>query len=617
MCDTYGAPGSKTDIDIEELDKKGYDLISREFPKPTLDDIYYLKPLINIILDADGVISKKNLDIFTRQYKFNGKRSFLLNVYLELLLLKEVSNKNEKQLRLTLQIKPVKSHSGICSITIFTDPYPEYTDDSGVRIKQAFSCEFNCSFCPTQPSIPKSYVLNEPAVLRAVKNKFDCIAQMHDRMNALYMIGHPDLNKLEINVLGGTWTSYPKEYREEFVSEIYYAANIFWDNLPRRLRLSLNDEKKINEKARSRIVLLAIELRPDSITIDEIKFLRYLSVTRIQMGIQHTDDEILRKINRKCPTYKTIEAIKMLKQVGYKIDGHFMPNLPFSDPIKDRVMLVDNLVGLKERIKRETKGKITFLQRLMGIEEKLEYWEYYDLVDKDIQVDQLKIYPTAVTIYTEIEEWYKKGSYIPYDEKYLIDIMIDFKTVVFPWLRINRIMRDFFADNIYSISGSNLNMRCQLVDIMKKEGKKCNCIRCRENKNKSWDGSYIIVIRLYRASDGDEYFISAESDDNNILYGFVRLRLDDAKNKIFPELNGCALLREAHVFSSVTSIGEVGNIQHKGLGTILMNKAVEISKSKNYKKLAVIASVGSRTFYEKIGYKLDPGLGEYMIKTIN
>lgn len=614
MCDTWGSSGSKTDIDIEELDRKGYALITREFPKPTNNDIKRLKPLIELILNANCILSYKELNIYTRKYKFNGKRSFLFHVYLDLLAINEVSNENEHNLRKTLQIKPLKSYSGICNITIFTDPYPEYTNENGIRIKQPFSCEFNCSFCPSQPSIPKSYVLNEPAVLRAVKNKFECVAQMHDRMNALYMIGHPDLNKLEINVLGGTWTSYPKEYRKEFVNEIYYAANIFWDNIPKRKILSLEEEKKINETARCRIVLLAIELRPDSITSEEIKFLRYLSVTRIQMGIQHTDDEILKKINRQCPTYKTIAAIKMLKSVGYKIDGHFMPNLPFSNPEKDRIMLVDNLVGLKKQIKREIKGQLTIWQKLIGVKEKLEYWQYYDLVDPDIQVDQLKIYPTAVTVYTEIEKWYKDGTYIPYDEKYLVDIMIDFKSIIFPWLRINRIMRDFYVDNIFSKSGSNLKIRCDLKDILEKEGKKCFCIKCREVKEKEWNGDYILVIRKYMASNGDEYFISAESINYTTLYGFVRLRLDNAKDKIFPELNGCALLREAHVYSTVTSIGKEGNCQHKGLGTKLMKKAEEISKSNGYNKIAVISSIGARTFYTKIGYYLDKGDGEYMIK---
>jgi histone acetyltransferase (RNA polymerase elongator complex component) len=177
-------------------------------------------------------------------------------------------------------------------------------------------------------------------------------------------------------------------------------------------------------------------------------------------------------------------------------------------------------------------------------------------------------------------------------------------------------MRDFYADNIYSKSGSNLNMRSELHQILAKEGKSCACIRCREVKLNKITDDYIFVIRKYSASNGEEYFISAESKDNKILYGFVRLRLDDAQNKIFPELNGAALLREAHVYSTVTDIGKKGNVQHQGLGSQLMKKAERIAKEKGYKKMAVIAAIGSRGFYRKIGYTLDPGVGEYMIKEI-
>jgi histone acetyltransferase (RNA polymerase elongator complex component) len=609
MDDYYGAPGTKLEIDIEELDRRGNELMSREYVKPTQEDVIKYKPLIEDILNSNKVLTDKDLRMLLRKYKCGNKRSFLFQVYLELIKANIVSNMNVELLRKSLQIKSVKSHSGITNITIFTSPYPSYINDKGELVTQSFSCEFNCSYCSNAPNIPRSYVLNEPAVLRAAKNKFDCVDQMHDRMNTLYMIGN-DVFKLEVSILGGTFSSYPKLYLEEFVRDIYYAANTFWDSS--RTRLSLKEEQKINEIAKSRVVLIAIETRPDQITPDELRFLRYLSVTRIQMGIQHTDDNILDKINRKCPTYKTIKAIELLKRHGFKIDAHFMPNLPFSSPEKDRKMLVDELCGLKKPIKRLIKR--TWLDWLYN--KPVEYWEYYELSYSEFSVDQCKIYPTAITIYSEIEKWYKEGTYIPYNESYLKDILLDFKALVFPWIRINRIMRDFFEVNIFSKSGSNLNMRNQLVDILKREGKKCACIRCRENKSKLWDGSYIIVIRQYNASNGDEYFISAESSDKETLYGFVRLRLDDAKDKVFEELNGCALLREAHVYSTVSNFHKEGNIQHKGVGKLLMKKAEEIALNKGYKKMAVIAAVGSRGFYEKIGYKLDSGIGEYMIKEL-
>ena len=613
MCDTYGANGI-FEIDIEELDRKGHEIMNKEFEKPDQKDLIKYKPFIEYILNSESLISNSDMCNLKRTFKFHRKNSFLFQIYLDLLAQNKVSNEHENKLRKSLQIKSVKSDSGITSITVFTAPYPEYTNKLGEKVKQSFSCEFNCSYCASAPGIPRSYLLLEPAVLRAAKNNFDCVGQMHTRLNNLYMIGH-DCLKLEINVLGGTFSSYPNEYREEFTRDIYYAANIYLtDNI--RERFSLSEEKKINQNARTRIVLLAIECRPDSITEEELKFLRYLSVTRIQMGIQHLDDEVLRKNNRKCTTERTIKAIEMLKRHGYKIDSHFMPNLPFTTVEKDRKLLLEDLVGLKSIIKREIKNKPTLYQRLMGIKTELEYWEFYDLKNTDIQTDQMKIYPTAVTIHNDIEKWYKEGIYKPYDEVHLIDMMVTFKSMMFPFIRLNRIMRDFYAENIWSQTGSNMSMRCQLVDILKKEGGRCRCIRCLQSKDNNWDGNYILVIRKYHASHGEEYFISAENNDNTVLYGFARLRLDDAKDKIFPELNEAALLRELHVFSTVTYLGKQGPVQHRGLGSKLMEKAENISKSNGYKKIAVIASVGSRTFYQKIGYYLDTGEGEYMLKNI-
>jgi histone acetyltransferase (RNA polymerase elongator complex component) len=466
--------------------------------------------------------------------------------------------------------------------------------------------------------MPKSYLTLEPATLRAKRNNFDCVQQMYDRMNSLYMTGHGNLSKIEVCILGGTFSHYPNKYREEFVRDLYYAANTFWErnNKNVRPRMTLDEEKNFNDYESScKVVQVVIETRPDCITFNELRFLRYLSVTRIQLGIQHLDDEVLNKNNRGCPTKTTLRAIERLKMIGMKIDGHFMPNMPFSTVEKDREML-NEIVGLRKLVKHEVKYKRSWYEFLIRKKMEEERWEYYDVVNEDIQVDQLKIYPTAVTVYTDIEKWYKSGEYVPYDESYLVDMLLNFKALVFPWIRLNRIMRDFYADNIYSISGSNLNMRSELHKILRKEGKRCMCIRCREAKLNEIGNDYVTVVRTYKASGGREYFISAESRDSKILYGFVRLRLDNEKNKMFHELNGCALLREAHVYSTVTEIGKKGKVQHKGLGTFLMGKAESIAKENGYEKMAVIAAVGSRGFYRKLGYALHPSFGEYMIKKI-
>lgn len=592
-------------IDIEELEAKGQMMASRDFPKPTPADVEKYKPLVKYMLSLGRVLQPGELNALKKKHRCNHKNSFLFHVFQSLDI--PTTPDQAEKFRRSLMIKACKSWSGITSITVFTSAYPEFTDaTTGERKKQSFSCAYNCSFCPNQPGQPRSYILNEPGVLRANRNEFDCVRQIHDRMNSLYVIGHPDLGKLEVLVLGGTFASYPKPYREEFTRDIYYAANTFWDSGALRERLSLDEEKWINKTAKSRVIGLTFETRGDTIDADEMRFLRRLGCTRIQMGIQHIDDAILDKNNRKCAHKTTVKAIELLKTNCWKIDGHFMPNLPFSTAEKDRDMLIDKFLGLRFPVPKR------------HVDASGAHWEVFRLTNPELQVDQVKIYPTAVTVYTQIEEWYKQGIYKPYPEAEFESIMLDFKSLVFPWIRINRIIRDFFADAIFSESGSNLGMRNDLGALMATMGTRCPCIRCREVKNKDWDGKYDIVVRQYDASNGDEYFISAESPDRHTLYGFVRLRLDTPTynaDKVFPELQGAALIRELHVYSQLTNVGEKGrHVQHKGIGTRLMSKAEAIAAANKYGHVAVIAGIGAQTFYERIGYHLHEGPGEFMVK---
>lgn len=592
-------------IDIEDLNRHFDACIQREFEKPTSDDCINLAPIIKDILSTTTPLKEQELRSLFRKYKFSKKRSFLFQVYLQLLNQSIVSNHNEDVLRKTLQIKVVKSWSGITSITVFTSPYPEYIDDHGQIITQPFSCEWNCAYCPKEPGQPRSYLKGEPGVLRANKNNFDCVKQMHDRMQSLYLIGSTPV-KCEIIVSGGTWTSYPVQYRRAFCRDIYYAANTFWEPPEsRRPRQHLEDEMRINRSAASRIVGLTIETRPDTINVDELRLLRSFGVTRVQLGVQHTDNGILEQINRQCPIEKAIAAIELLKRNCFKVDLHWMPNLPGATPEKDRHMLVDQLLGTKAHIKRK-------------IVNKCEEWEYWSLATPELQADQWKIYPTAVTPWTDIEHWYREGKYVQYSEKYVIDILADTMSLMFPWIRCNRIIRDIPHTYLYNegTGSDNTNMRQELDAILKRDGVFSMDIRNREVKNHNWNGQFVTVVRVYDASNGREYFISAESRDSKHLYGFVRLRLDDGwRQKAFPELVGAALIREVKVYGASSKVGDVGrHVQHKGLGRILVAKAEDIARQNQYSKIAVIASEGTRKYYgDKLNYFDE---GHFMTKNI-
>ena len=580
-------------IDIEEINKKYDRVISSTLKCPDENEMMLYKGLVTHLLSMSTVPSEREFKMIKKSFDFNGKNSFLFHVY-RMLVERKLLPQDEidhNRLRKTLRIKECKSHSGVIVITVFMSANPEYEDDDGNIVVQPFSCQWNCAYCPNEPGQPRSYLKGEPGVLRANKNDFDCVRQMWDRMNALYNIGH-DIDKLEVLVLGGTLTSYPLKYREQFCRDIYYSANQFWNQDDPRPKRSLEDEKVCNQTAKCRVIGLTLETRPDTINPNEIRLLRSYGCTRVQLGVQHTHDDVLKKINRRCTREQFVDALRLLKNCCYKVDTHWMPNLPGSNHLKDRSMLIDELLGLRNPIPKR------------GVDEHGYHWECYDVAFPDVQADQWKVYPCATVPWTDIEKWYAEGSYIPYDEKYLEDILLDMKSLIFPWIRLNRIIRDIPTDYIIA-SSDKPNMRQELHDILKKEGKRCRCIRCREVKTRSWDGLHTIMIRKYNASDGVEYFISAENEVHDILYGFVRLRLSQTANDVFPELEGCALIRELHVYGNLCMVSDSvkhDKVQHKGIGKKLMHIAHSIAKQNGYTKIAVIAGEGTKQYYKKLGY---------------
>jgi ELP3 family radical SAM enzyme/protein acetyltransferase len=591
-------------IDIEELDKKYKEHIETQYYQPTDEDVIKYTPFVDKLLTDPSQDMYRKLK---RIYHYSGKNSFIYQTFL--ILHQKYPDKytqiQRKLIQSFLKIKAGRDHSGIISITVFTSANPEYIDFEGNVQKQSFSCQWNCAYCPNEPGQPRSYLKGEPGVLRANREEFDCERQMRVRLEALYYTGH-EIDKLEVNVLGGTWTSYPLGYREQFVRDIFYSANTY-HNLQKRPKLSLQEEKEINRNAQCRVIGLTIETRPDTITPEEIRLLRYYGCTRVQVGIQHIDNKVLKKIQRQCTTERTIHAIELLKNCGYKIDAHWMPNLPGSSLEQDEDMLIDNLLGVRNKNYKYVTDK--------------EKWVYFNLKNPFLQVDQWKVYPCTIVPFTDIEKWYRDGTYIPYPQKNMIDLIIKMKKCMFPWIRLNRIVRDI--PNDYAILKEYYsNIRQEAIDIVHQDGWYCACIRCREVKNRVIDEhTMVLKIYYYMASNGTEYFISYESQDSKVLYGFVRLRLTQYQaTHVFPELTGCALIRELHVYGQLqkvnTSETKSEAVQHRGLGRRLMMKAEEISRNNGFYKMSVIAGEGTRGYYEKLNYIDSPGDGYFMIKTL-
>lgn len=496
-------------------------------------------------------------------------------------------NINDPDFKYILTKKKNKSNSGVIVVTVLTAAHPTYIDKNGVEQRTKFSCKWDCHYCPNEKANennnwvdqPRSYLFQEPAVLRANDNNFDPILQFNARITTLIDIGH-NVDKIELIVLGGTWCSYPQEYQEQFIRDLYYAANVFFD-IEKRNSLSIEEEITINENAKLHIIGLTLETRPDTITIEEIKKFRRYNATRIQLGVQHTDNSILKKINRGHTIETAYNAIRMLKENGYKVDIHLMPNLPGATYQKDVAMLQQALY------------------------------------DDRLQVDQLKIYPCAVVPYTKIKEWFENGEYTPYDDKTLYSIIKDFKMNIQPYKRLNRIIRDI--PSTYITGGydhKSVNMRQLFQNDMKKNNWKCKCIRCREIGDKQICENLIELKTIkYRGSEGDEYFISFESDE--YLIGFIRLRINTNPNleNVLPILRDAALIRELHVYSNVNCVGTTNNVsmQHKGYGTKLIQEAETIAQKNGFNKIAVISGTGVRNYYKGRGYKLED---TYMIKYI-
>lgn len=522
--------------------------------------ILIIKSLLKakIKTQLDLVRAKKRL---ANQHQINAPlNSDLLRVYKKLVA-RKIIHPNQNLEKLLLK-RGIRTLSGVAVITVLTKPYP---------------CPGQCIYCPTESDMPKSYLKNEPAAARAYLTKFDPFKQVKVRLEALKTNGHAT-DKIELIVLGGSWSAYPKSYQTWFIKRCFDALN---EKANKNLALA----QRLNEKAKHRCVGLTLETRPDFITTQEIKRVRNLGCTRMELGVQSIYDPIL-KLNKRGQTVKqTIKATKLLKEAGFKVMYHLMPNLPGSTLKKDLAMF-------KEIFK-----------------------------NPDFQPDLLKIYPCVVTKNSALYRWYQQGKFKPYSPKQLKQLIIAIKRQIPYYVRITRLIRDIPAESI--IAGNKITNLRQLIA---KDFKGCKCIRCREAGHQTLNSKSEILnpeqlknlrikIQKYKASDGIEYFLSYESKDRKILYAFLRLRInDDINNNFLPELRGAALIRELHTYGELIPLGQVGKIQHLGLGKKLLAEAEKICRKQNLKKVAVISGIGVRQYYAKLGYQLN---GTYMIKNFN
>ena len=546
------------------------------------------KKLNNFVIDINELSYKNRKDFIQKtrdaciKYGIKPKNAQISYVYKT--LLEDHKIVRNKSLEECLVTKKCRALSGVLVITITASPYPNGSE---------FTCRNNCYMCPDQPGMPRSYLEYEPAILRAKHNDFNIIKQFVERASTSEINGHP-VDKIEIIILGGTWSDYPIDYQETCIRDVYYAANTYYQ-INKRDPLSLQEEKSINENTSAKIIGLTLETRPDYINQQEIeRFISY-GVTRVQLGIQHTNNKILKKINRRCYLEDSINAIKLLLDSGFKIIIHLMPLLPDATPDID----------------------IEMFKRVI----------YSD----DLQVQEWKIYPTSVaadptqnSTFSVIEKWYKDGKYQPYSLDELKDVIIYAKERVPRHIRIARVFRDIPMQ--YIIGGADVpNIRQNIHRDMKENGRVCQCIRCHEVRNRKCDFDKAeIYIDKYKASGGYDHFIYYETRENDerFLHGFIRLRLSPDAGICLPTLKKHALILELHVYGQIIPTGKGKRLlnkssQNRGVGGRLLKKAEEIAIKNGYKKMAIRSGVGVRNYYRKKGYYLEDEFMKKDLYTVN
>ena len=459
----------------------------------------------------------------------------------------------DPDVRTHLQMKPTRSQAGVTVVTVLTKPYP---------------CPGKCIFCPTDVRMPKSYLHDEPGAQRAERHAFDPYAQTAARIHALEKIGHP-ADKIELLILGGTWSSYRRDYQEWFVKRCLDAMNGV-DSA------TLAEAQARNASGPRRNVGLVVETRQDHIDVEELRWLRYLGVTKVQVGIQSLDERVLALNKRGHDVDATRQAFRLLRLAGFKIHGHWMANLLGATPESD-------------------------------VEDFGRLWS-----DSAIHPDELKLYPCMLVENAELYDYWLRGEYRPYTEEEVTEVLVSCKVQTPRYVRLNRVIRDFPTTNVVA-GNKKANLRQIAQQRMQERGLHCQCIRCREVRRTEVAAEDLSLrVETYETDATTEHFLSFETADDR-LAGFLRLSLPhpDIKHPL-PELAGHAMIREVHVYGPAVPIGEdsQGEAQHIGLGTQLVQKAKEMAQAAGYRRIAVISAIGTREYYARHhGFEMD---GMYM-----
>ncbi|MDX1595490.1 MAG: tRNA uridine(34) 5-carboxymethylaminomethyl modification radical SAM/GNAT enzyme Elp3 [Nitrosopumilaceae archaeon] len=474
-------------------------------------------------------------------------------------ILATVNGENFNKLKSVLLHKPIKTASGVAIVALMPKPY---------------ACPHGrCTYCPggIEYNTPNSYTGNEPSTISAIESEYDPKLQIRAKLDKLVAYGH-DPSKLELVIVGGTFLFMPKDYQRNFIKSCY-------DVLNEKDSASLEEAKSLNEHAKIRNVGFTIETKPDYCKKEHVDDMLEYGITRVEIGVQSLQERIYKIVNRGHNYRDVIESFQISKDAGYKIVAHMMPGLPTMTPEED-------IADFKKMFE-----------------------------DPQLRPDMLKIYPSLVLQNTPLYQDYEKGNYQPYSDEEMIKVLTEVKKNIPKWVRIMRVQREISPSEIIAGPKSG-NLRQIVLQNLKQQGFSCKCIRCREAglKNTSSKNDLKLNRIDYESSGGKEVFLSFD-DANDSIYGFLRLR-NPSKLAHRSEMKNSCVVRELHVYGKSLGIGqrEEKEIQHSGLGKSLMKEAENIARHEfDAKKLLVISAIGTREYYQKLGYSL---YGPYMKKTL-
>jgi elongator complex protein 3 len=559
--------------------------------------------------DQPGPLPELSLRRVLRAHPRNGRgffsRAELIAGFRALRAAQEVEL-SEQAFVTRLRMRPVRTQSGVTPVTVLTKPFP---------------CPGRCVFCPNDVRMPKSYLSREPGCQRAAQNGFDPYLQTYNRLRAFHALGH-SVDKVELIILGGTWSAYPAGYQRWFALRCLDALNDFGSSLDRRAEVERDDERgdaaasvlfvgagfqparlpqhtdynrtltqltrtrpashehagelalqaaqRANERARCRQVGLVLETRPDLVDEREVLRLRALGCTKVQLGLQSLSDDVLARNRRGHDVAASRRALRLLRAAGFKLQAHWMPNLLGSSPERD---LAD-------------------FARMFG--------------DPDFRPDELKVYPCSVVPDTELCAHHARGEFVPYNHAQLLDVLTAVLAATPRYCRVSRMVRDISSQDIVA-GNRRANFRELAEAALAARGLRAGEIRSREIKHAAFEpGALALRATEYATATGCEHFLELCTPDDG-LAALLRLSLPERASFV-AELGGSALIRELHVYGEALALGAHGapGAQHRGLGRRLVEDAARRARALGYERLAVISAVGTREYYRRLGFSDGP-----------